>query len=49
MRGVSGDRAPFRSVEVFLHRLPAQQEKEQDDDLGTDGVHWHPPPVEPGE
>jgi hypothetical protein len=49
MLGVFRDRASFRSLEVFLCRLPAQQEKERDDDLGADGVCGHPPPVEQGE
>ena len=41
VRGVPGDRAPLRTMEIFLLYL-LDQEGERLGDLGADGMHGHP-------
>ena len=43
VRGVPGDRAPLRAVEIFLLHLLDQEEGERSGDPGADGMHRHPP------
>ena len=43
MRGISGDRAPLRAVEVLLHRRAAEEEGEEEAGPGgADGMCEHP-------
>ena len=43
VRGVPGDRAPLRAMEIFLLYLLDHEEGERAGDPGADGMRGHPP------